>query len=383
MKLVYFHNTPLKSDAANLTQVINMCKALISKGIEVTLSIPDSGLSHSETQNILNKRYHVNDLNIEYMPHFSGNRRINKYTYHLRIKGIIKKIKPDLCYVRYPLFLSACLNQKIPTFFESHNSRTHEESDLINRYLNKILIRSAHNPYLVKIITISEALAKHWVQMGIEESRIMSLHDGFDSELFNEQIGIDEAKRKLNINPDQKVVMYTGSMNPSRGMDQIIYLAQELKDVKVIVIGGPERYRQHYENEARELGLSNIDFIGFVDHSKIPEYLYAADVLLALWTSAVKTINYCSPLKVFEYMAAGRNIVISAFPTIKEVLKDKKHAIFSEPDDKQDLLVKTKEALTLNGRPSELAQDARKLAFEKYSWEKRVNEILSLYEMHG
>ena len=49
----------------------------------------------------------------------------------------------------------------------------------------------------------------------------------------------------------------------------------------------------------------------------------------------VPTINYCSPLKVFEYMASNKLIVADAFVTIKEVLTDKMY--FVKPDDYDDL----------------------------------------------
>jgi glycosyltransferase involved in cell wall biosynthesis len=63
-------------------------------------------------------------------------------------------------------------------------------------------------------------------------------------------------------------------------------------------------------------------------------------VLLALWSKKVPTINYCSPLKIFEYMASGRIMVAHGFPTIKEVIKHNKNGLLARPDDFNDLVEK-------------------------------------------
>ena len=108
----------------------------------------------------------------------------------------------------------------------------------------------------------------------------------------------------------------------------------------------------------------------------IPDYLQAADVLLMLFTWDVPTIRYCSPLKVFEYMAAGRPIVGEAYPTITEVLKHNQTALLAKPGDFEDLCKNLKVALSGDGT-SQMARLAREKAFNKYSWEIRAKSILS------
>ena len=51
-----------------------------------------------------------------------------------------------------------------------------------------------------------------------------------------------------------------------------------------------------------------------------------------IWTDKTNTMNYCSPLKLFEYMAAGRIIVGHDFPTISEVLTNNETALLVPPD---------------------------------------------------
>ena len=80
--------------------------------------------------------------------------------------------------------------------------------------------------------------------------------------------------------------------------------------------------------------LTNVTFTGFVPNERIPLYQSAADVLLMPYGRAVttssggNTAEICSPMKMFEYMAAGRAILTSDLPVLREVLDETK-AVFS------------------------------------------------------
>ena len=82
----------------------------------------------------------------------------------------------------------------------------------------------------------------------------------------------------------------------------------------------------------------------WTNYIQTPEYLYSG-YSVSLWSYEVPTINYCSPLKIFEYMAAGRTILAQGFPTILEVLHNNENAIIAKPDSFQDLYDKLKYAL--------------------------------------
>jgi len=184
------------------------------------------------------------------------------------------------------------------------------------------------------------------------------------------------AREKLNLPIDKTIVTYTGGLYPDREIDNIIKLAKKFPGVYFMVIGGPENNRQYFRKVAQENSVPNINFMGFVEHNTIPQFLYASDILLALWSSKVLTINYCSPLKLFEYMAAGRLILAHDFPTIREVLEDNVDAIFCMPDNFESLKSKLGEVLTRINDDSNIGENARNKAFELYSWDTRVAKLL-------
>ena len=115
--------------------------------------------------------------------------------------------------------------------------------------------------------------------------------------------------------------------------------------------------------------------MGRIPHRNVRDYLYAADVILMLWGVSVPTIQICSPLKVFESMAAGRIIVGYGFPTIREVLTDGQDALLAVPGDYQDLERKLGLALEMP-YPNSMAERARQLALEQYTWKQRAKMLM-------
>jgi glycosyltransferase involved in cell wall biosynthesis len=85
-------------------------------------------------------------------------------------------------------------------------------------------------------------------------------------------------------------------------------------------------------------GLENITLTGFVDNTILPLYQAASDVLLMPYGKKIAgsgggdSAQVASPMKMFEYMAAGRAIVSSDLPVIHEIL-DERSALFCPPGD--------------------------------------------------
>ena len=208
------------------------------------------------------------------------------------------------------------------------------------------------------------------------ETKIIALHDGVSAEDYKHAKNRDETRALLRIDSNKKIVVYSGSLYADRGIEVVLKLARTFRSVIFYVVGGSEKEKKYYESLAVQSSLQNILFVGHIPQQQVKDYLFAADVLLMLWSRNVPTINICSPLKMFEYMAAGRIIVGHGFPTIKEVLKDGKTALLTDPDSYDDLEGRLRYALSLD-YPNDMAQKARNIALSKYSWEIRAKNIVN------
>lgn len=360
-----------------MIQVLHMCNAFQQAGVEVTLAIPKSGSGITNIEIIQDElggpvRFKV----LEY-PKFTLLGRPMTLGAYWGIKSILKKNKNyDYCYVRNCFLAGLAINSGFKTIYEEHQQRLHSLA-LLNRWYIKRLLSTVRSADMVKIILISQALGHAWINRSIPSEKTMVLHDGVAVDDYQIVKTQSQARSELGIKTSKKIVMYVGSLYKDRGIEIILKLAGSFPDVCFMIVGGPAKNRIDYELKAIQQNLNNVIFAGRVPHYKVKDYLFAADVLLMLWTEKTPTINICSPLKLFEYMAAGRIIVGYGFETIKEVCSDESNALLATPCSYHELKEKLHKALLLD-YPNKLAENARQLVLEKYSWQKRVQQILNI-----
>lgn len=374
MKLLYLHDTPIDNKRADSVQVLHMCSAFANLDIDLTLALPgtDAVSTSEEIEKQFGGKPQFKILTFRKTTVFG---RLNMVGGYFATRKLHKFLKTDCCFVRNPAFLNVPLKHNIPTVFEAHASFIHK-NPAWNALWMRNLLRNSRHPKLIKFIGISKALTDFWVKTGVPKEKVLALHDSVDAQAYSTVYNRKPMRRILGLPANRKMVVYAGSLYKDRGIESILDLTEIFEDVLFVVVGGPEDKKNLYREMCERRGISNMLFTGYVPHQNVRKYLFAADVLLMIWSRRVPWINYCSPLKLFEYMAAERVIVGHAFPTILEVLKDGEHAYLADPDSFDDLRKKT--ALALNeSYPSPMAKKARSLVMREYTWEARAKSILS------
>jgi len=132
-------------------------------------------------------------------------------------------------------------------------------------------------------------------------------------------------------------VGYVGHLYPGRGVELIQGLARRLPEFRFHLIGGNERDIRALRAHTT---LPNLELHGFVAPSDLPRLYRRLDILLMPYQRKVgvqsgrsDTARWMSPMKMFEYMAAGRPIVASDLPALREVLRHEENALLAPPDD--------------------------------------------------
>src|SRR5207247_157692 len=120
------------------------------------------------------------------------------------------------------------------------------------------------------------------------------------------------------------VVGFVGSLKPWHGVDTLVEAFRMLRaarpDAHLLLVGeGPSREALERRVASRGLGEA-VSFTGAVPYHEIPHYLAAMDVAVA--PHAASNHFYFSPIKIFEYLAAGCPVVASAIGQIAELLVD-------------------------------------------------------------
>jgi glycosyltransferase involved in cell wall biosynthesis len=134
-----------------------------------------------------------------------------------------------------------------------------------------------------------------------------------------------------------------------------------------------------YLELARECGVApeRLRFIDRVPNYEVPRVIRAADVVVVPfpYTDHYATV---SPLKLFEYMAAGVPIVATELPSIREALRHASNAWLVKPGDPVALA----EGLQFVLENPELQAKLAKQAYadvQANTWERRAGEILKLF----
>jgi len=151
--------------------------------------------------------------------------------------------------------------------------------------------------------------------------------------------------------------------------------------VRGVIIGGhpaePDVARVRRLAGALEIE-GRLTFAGLVSPARVSTLLRNADVLVVP-TIDTRWARYTSPLKLFEYMAAGRPIVASDLPAIREVLTDGENACLVAPGDEHALAAGIRRVLDDPALADRLARRASE-GVAAYSWDRRAERLEALLE---
>jgi glycosyltransferase involved in cell wall biosynthesis len=144
----------------------------------------------------------------------------------------------------------------------------------------------------------------------------------------------------------------------------------------LLVGDGPLRPR--FEEEVRNAGLQEaVTFVGGVAHREVPYHVAAMDVAVAPYPALEE--HYYSPLKLFEYMAAGRAVVASQVGQVAEIVVDGVTGLLFQPGDRAgfvDCIWRLKKDAVLR---DELGRRARVACLE-HTWSGNAARVMGWVE---
>ena len=373
MRIVCISASQVPSDTANSIQVMKVCQAFTQLGHEVILLVPGpqpEGLQPADLQ----KHYGLQTLfNIEWLP--ARNRRLFPWNAVRRAY----RLDADLLYA-WPV-QSAVLGlwAGIPSMLEMHDF----PSGFFGPFWFRLFVFWHGRK---RLLPITEALR------GVLESKYRRLPaeqviiapDGVDLERYAALPDPVTARREFGL-PVAPTVLCTGHLYEGRGADMFLALAGKFPQVSFVWVGGRPTDVETWKSRTAAQSQANVTFTGFVPNERIPLYQSAADVLLMPYQQTVatssggNTAGICSPMKMFEYMAAGRAILTSDLPVLHEVLDDSM-AVFCPIDDLKAWGSALEGLLANEKQRQVLGQCARRIVAQ-YSWIERGRRILQGFEI--
>jgi glycosyltransferase involved in cell wall biosynthesis len=228
------------------------------------------------------------------------------------------------------------------------------------------------------VIVVSQAIVQYVERYGGRRECVYVVPNGVDPQRFSPNL-------TSSVPPGAGTcsIGFVGSLKPWHGVAALVeafaFLHRHKRDIRLLVVGdGPERDSLMADLSARGL-LGATHLTGAVPASRVPQLLASMDVAVAPYLACPDF--YFSPLKVYEYMAAGLPTVASDIGQIAEVIDHEVDGLLCRPGDPAAL----SEALArLHADPSlgrRLGAAARKKMLEHHSWDGIAGRLLDLAQL--
>lgn len=268
------------------------------------------------------------------------------FTISSSLVSLFKVKKHDVVIVSSPpLFVGITgillkLFKRIPLVFEVRDiwPESAIELGLLNSKLliklsfigEKLFYKSAD-----KINVLTPAFKDFLVEKkGVSEEKIMYIPNGADFDIFHPQE--DSAKLEtLKKSFDGKfLISYFGSHSTANKLEQLLEVAKAClqdKDIHFLLIGDGKE-KANLLKKAKKDGLSNVTFLDQQPREIINDYCAISDVGVAILPK-IDIFKTVYPSKVFDYLAAGKPVILGVDGVARELVEQHKCGIYVNPED--------------------------------------------------
>lgn len=370
MKIACITTSSIPSSTANSIQVMKVCQALAQVGGAVSLWAPGRERIPWET---LAAHYGITTpFEVEWVPTLRAFRR-----YDLTVRGLrrARAWGADIIYTWLIQAAVVALYQGFPAVLELHDRPTGR----LGPQIFKLFLRHPGRKRLLVITSaLQQALEKEYHHtFAPEEIRVAP--NAADLERYAHLPAAAAARYQLGL-PEGLTAVYSGHFYAGRGIDLLYELARRIPECNFMWVGGRKEDVDAWRARLQAAGMTNVLLTGFVENQRLPLYQAAGDFLLMPYertiagSSGGNSVEICSPMKMFEYMAAGRTILASDLPVLHEVLNGE-NAVFCPPEDPAAWETALRALLDDPARREHLR--ARALAdIQRYTWRARAEKAL-------
>ena len=212
----------------------------------------------------------------------------------------------------------------IPVVYEAHDLESWNPSRAKERWAQPLLhlLDRAALTRSQAVVSLTDDFRQLLARMGWRDpAEVTVIADAFD----DRQIAPGDrvaARQLLALPADAPLIVYSGMTFAYRKLDMLqqafASLQAQFPNARLALVGGRPAEIEQLRAQAAALGITNVvTYTGQIDQAQIVPYLHAADLLVI--PDTVTDIT-ASPLKLFEYMAAGRAVILPDIPALREVL---------------------------------------------------------------
>ena len=209
-----------------------------------------------------------------------------------------------------------------------------------------------------------------------------------DNVIWQSGVNTDRFRPSETENPsphgDEFILFYHGSLTPKRGIDSVIeavaQLDREYRDkIRFVIVGGGTGLSRLQEVASMKGVSDRVVFKGSIVYDRVAEEIAKADCCICPLPDRPEW-SVSSPLKVFEYMACGKPIIVTQMPAHKDVLDGQDFAVWAADANASDFRGAIEYAYSNREKLCRDAQQGPDLVKAKYDWKVHAGKLADYFE---
>ena len=315
-----------------------------------------------------------------------GLNRLSAYfTSYKFIKKILIDYKIDIAFV-YSIVnnikgtIRACNELNIPIIHRTFDV-VHEI--IVEKYMSNFVRKMEKESYpKLDLVIANTPFMKTWAEeMGAKN--VIVIPQGVDTNIMKNLPKDKELQKKYNINDNDKVVMYLGSILSHSGLDVIFNdmgkILKEIPEFKLLVVGdGPDLERLKQQSKRLEI-YEKIIFTGFVPYKEVPRFCSLADLCINPFRMDGKYAfnDKLTPVKFFDFLSCGKPVLATPLQgTLYDFPKESNTIIY----ESLDLFTGKMIELLKNDSLDEVGQRGREFVGKNFTWDSVTRRMLSEFD---
>lgn len=227
-----------------------------------------------------------------------------------------------------------------------------------------------------KVLSVSEDLKLHIVNLGINENNVIVVPNGVDTEKFK-PAGKENARKLLNLPLDKNIILFVGALRSIKGVDYLIEAAKNFVDsnTELYLVGRDDGLKKSLKKMAQDFKITDfIRFIGPVNHEDIPLWISASDILV------LPSLSEGRPNVVLEALACEVPVVATDVGGIPELIINGETGYLVPAKNPLELSEKVNKLLGDENQREKMGKFGRKSIIQRgLTWEAHAKKTVDIY----
>lgn len=241
-------------------------------------------------------------------------------------------------------------------------------------YTSRQIIKAMN--FADKVLSVSEDLKLHIVNLGINENKVIVVPNGVDTEKFK-PAGKENSRKLLNLPLDKNIILFVGALRSIKGVDYLIEAAKNFVDsnTELYLVGRDDGLKKSLKKMAQDFKITDfIKFIGPVNHEDIPLWISASDILV------LPSLSEGRPNVVLEALACEVPVVATDVGGIPELIINGETGYLVPAKNPLELSEKVNKLLGDENQREKMGKFGRKSIIQRgLTWEAHAKKTVDIY----